>query len=1130
MRVLDAKRTSGSVRGGLIAAVILLACAGLLSAQTETGQINGAVVDPTGAAVPGATVTVKSTATGSERTAIASDSGFYTVTNLLPSEYTVTAQAPGFSTARQRAVLTVGGKITVDLRLELGQTTSVVEVSTSAVQVNVDSQTLTTVVSESELRELPTLTRNPYALVAISGNVSDAGAGMRGTGFSINGQRQASTNVLLDGAANNDEFTASVGQAVPLDSIQEFSILTSNFTAEFGRASGGIVNVVTKTGSNSIHGTAYEFNRVSSLSSNSFDNNANGIGKSVFTRNQFGYSVGGPVKRDRLFFFSSTEWIRVRSNAIQTALIPTSDFLALTAANTQDFFNAYGALKPSASVIQTYSKNGLEAAGSPLCGGTSPLCGALNPDLPVFAKVSYNTPSDAGGGSPQNQYQTVARVDYNLSDKTQMYGRYALQSINFFNGTISSSPYRGFDSGENDFNNNFLFSIIRTISPRLVSQSKVVFNRLTLNQPLADYPPVPTLYVNPTGSRALAGTSILFPGYNPATPGSGIPFGGPQNFAQAYEDLSYTRGRHSFRFGGSYVYIRDNRTFGAYETAGEYLSSGAVGPAIDNMLSGGLYQFQAAIYPQGKFPGDTVSLPIGPPNFSRSNRYQEFAFYGQDALKVTPRLTLNLGLRYEYFGVQHNKDQSLDSNFYPAGGKLTPEGIANGQVMLTKNSPVGGFWKPDRNNFAPRVGFAWDIFGDGKTSFRGGYGIGYERNFGNVTFNAIQNPPNYQTVSVTNAQLPISISTSNYGPLSGTTGSIKLPRASLRAPYPYLDTAYAHTWSASIERQFTGKILAGIDYTGSKGVGLYDIAVLNRAGYGNIYLGIPCSADAGDCVATLNPQYSGVNARGGNGFSNYNAMNLKLQIRALAGLQLTSNYTWAHAIDNLSSTFSDADALNNNNGQFTTGYLDPFNPRLDKGSSDFDVKQRFVMAANWQTPAFKSGHGLGYQVLGGWSVAPILTIRTGSPYSIYDCTNAYTFCSRAAFTSAIPVNGNANPPDGGAPNTFNFVPLSNVDNYINPTYLWSDLPPFPGNMTGRNTFRGPGFWNLDFAVHKSFKFTERVSLQLRGEAFNVFNHANLYVIGSAADVSSTQFIPACRGCTGTTQDRRNLQLAAKIIF
>jgi hypothetical protein len=300
--------------------------------------------------------------------------------------------------------------------LEVGTTSTSFEVAEAATQVDTETQTQSQVITQNQIRELPNLTRNPYEFVELAGNVSGAGLGTRGAGFAINGQRESSTNILLDGGSNNDEFTGAIGQQIPLDAVQEFSVLTSNFTAEYGRASGGIVNVASKSGTNDFHGTAYEFNRVSDFSSNSFQNNANGQQKSVFTRNLFGYSFGGPILKNKLFFFSSTEWTRVRSAATAFAWVPTSQLIAQTPSNVQNFFSTLGQLRPSASVIGTTT---CASVGCP---------SSLPGTLPAFDHIAYTVPTDAGGGFPQNAWDTFNRVDYNFSDKTQFYGRYALYS------------------------------------------------------------------------------------------------------------------------------------------------------------------------------------------------------------------------------------------------------------------------------------------------------------------------------------------------------------------------------------------------------------------------------------------------------------------------------------------------------------------------------------------------------------------------------------------------------------------------------------------------------------------------------------------------------------------------------
>ncbi|MGH9901605.1 MAG: carboxypeptidase regulatory-like domain-containing protein, partial [Pyrinomonadaceae bacterium] len=487
----------------MTAAVILFALSPAALAQTETGQIIGTVTDPNGAVVSGAAVTVKSAETGRTVNATSNDEGVYTVTNLQPGLYDVTVQGTGFAASTKRVQVTVGSRTSVETQLSVtaitGETIEVV--ASGGVEVNTTNQELSNVVSGTQIRELPTITRNPYDLVKLSGNAAsddpstsqnDSGgtATFRGTGASINGQRAASTNILLDGADNNDTFVADVGQNVPLDSVQEFRVITSNFSAEYGRASGGIVNVATRSGSNDFNGTAYAFNRISRLASNGFDNNARGLARGVFTRNQFGYSAGGPVLKNKLFFFNSTEWIRVRSTGPATALVPTSQLIAAAAPNTRQFLNNYTlSATPTGRVFTV----GDVVADAPAGFTAGNLFAALPANTPAFQEVSFTLPQDLGGGLPQNSYQTVTRIDWNVSDRTQVYGRYAVEKQSFFEGTVSFSPYQGFSTGNNAFNQNALVSLTRTFTPNFVSQTKLAFNRQTTLSPLGEQPTGPTL-------------------------------------------------------------------------------------------------------------------------------------------------------------------------------------------------------------------------------------------------------------------------------------------------------------------------------------------------------------------------------------------------------------------------------------------------------------------------------------------------------------------------------------------------------------------------------------------------------------------------------------------------------------
>jgi hypothetical protein len=1145
-----------------------------LFGQAETGVVTGTVTDTSNAVVSGANVTVASANTGQTRTTTTGNAGEYAITNLKPDTYTLTIEHAGFQKYARQVQVAVGSRNEVSAQLSVTGTSTTVEVTASGetAAVNTETQTLSTVVTSSQITDLPTLTRNPYDLVATSGNVAEDQMSARGAGYAINGQRSADTDVLLDGGENVDLFTATVGQSVPLDSVQEFAVLTSNYTAEFGRAGGGVINVSTKSGTNQFHGTLYEFNRVSALSANTYQNNSNDIAKPGFTRNQFGYSIGGPIVKNKLFFFSSTEWTRVRSNATNTQSIVDPAFLSVpgVSANTLNFFNTYGShLVPGIQVLST-TDYGTATGGN--CGVPIP-CNA-----PFGETIAYSVPSDSGAGSPQNTYSTVNRVDYNFSDKTTLYGRYALYSEDDFAGFINSSPYAGYNTGQTQFNQSVIINLTHIFSPNIVNSAKFLYNRLNLLQPLGTNPVSPTLYTSATALPNLPGTigALIFPGYAETTPGNAIPFGGPQNVYQVYDDLSWTKGRHQFKFGGGYIQTRDNRAFGAYENSVESLTSGgSIAGAAQNLASGLLYQFQGAVYPQGQFPCSRsaagayvvtpsclLNLPVTQPAFNRNNRYNDGNFYLQDSWKVTSRLTVNLGVRWEYYGVQHNANPALDSNFYLGTGATLFDQVRNGTAQIADQSPVGGLWAKDLNNWAPRVGFAYDVFGNGTMSLRGGYGIGYERNFGNVTFNVIQNPPNYGVISVVNGTdvpagaLPIFVN--NLGPLAGSgstcgqpanvpSGTSCFPNPSLRAVQQNIPTAYTQFWSGAIDYQVMRNSVLSIEYTGSKGTHEYSIANLNAGGYGSEFLG-----DA-RVPNRLNYQYSNINYRGASGFNLYNGVNVKFQSNNLfnKGLYITANYTWSHAIDNLSSTFSDGTS-----GLYGLGYLDPYNANLDKGNADYDIRNRFVLSGTWNIPwGSNMSENWQRQVLGGWSFSPILNIRSGLPYSIYDCTNLSLGYTCPRYIPGQPINqhgsiGNTNLSAAG-PNLFNFLPLpldstgspvGNGDALAVPNCAQLDhgqcVYSFSGLPQGwRNAYSGPGFWNFNFVIAKTFKLTERFNMQFRSEFYNAFNHSNYYITTGNLDIEQGTGVTAIQAekgipyCSPTCPtERRNIQFGLKLNF
>ena len=366
---------------------------------------------------------------------------------------------------------------------------------------------------------------------------------------------------------------------------------------------------MTKSGTNAFHGTAYEFYRPSTFASNSYYNNANGIKQHRFVRNNFGYSIGGPVLRDKLFFFSSTEWLRIRSSNVTQFYIPTSQFISASGANTQNYFTKFGSVSgtPTGKIRTLGAIGGAPGSVSSAFSSDRKILEALpggvfTDSFPVLQQVNVTVPSDAGGGIPQDTYNTVARLDFNLSQSTQMYARYVLYNLASPLGTGNVSPYAGFSTGQTTVAQNFIYGVTHTFTPRLTSQLQLGLLRINVNQPLGANPAGPTLFINSGAAPSVASNQLVFPGYSETNAGNGLPSGGPQNNITVSPQVTYVKGRHTLTFGGQYTYIRDNHTFAIYENAQESLVSSGTAGALVNLQSGVFNFFQANLDPQGKYP------------------------------------------------------------------------------------------------------------------------------------------------------------------------------------------------------------------------------------------------------------------------------------------------------------------------------------------------------------------------------------------------------------------------------------------------------------------------------------------------------------------------------------------------
>jgi hypothetical protein len=1087
-------------------------------AQSSTGAVIGRVFDLHEALVPGATVHLKNTGTGAERSATSNSEGIYNFIAVMPGKYTVSAQAKGFATASLNIEVTVAESTRADIKLgieALQETTNII--NEAGVSVQTEDAQLGSTVSQREITELPSSTRNPYDFIGASGGAS-ASNDLRGVGLAVNGQRPASGNYILDGGENNDTFLGAPAQLVPLDAVQEFRVQT-NYTAEYGRNAGFIANVVTKSGTNDVHGDLYEFNRNSALSANTFDNNANSKPRPVFNRNQFGGTLGGPIRHNQFFFFGSFEGVRVRSSFPVPFFVPTPQLLTITSPATLTIFQKFplpSGLSTTNVKLRTVCPFGVT------CNATT---GAGFVTIPAFTFVTRTGPQNAGAGPPQNTYLATGRIDYNMNSKTQLFGRYAFQTQDFFASVFQ--PYSAtLDQPSTQRNQNVLLNLTRDWSSRMVTESRLVYNRVLFAQPHTPDPTVPSFFIQGDGIATL--------------PAGGTAFGGPQNLYQFFQTASLIRGKHTVRFGGQYIHIRDDRTFGAAEAG----TAGFAG--TQGFVNGELGSYSIAINPQGHFPGEQINPPFGPPSFARHFHYNEIGLFIQDTWKVTRRLTLAPGLRWEYFGVLHSTgaEKPLDANFYFGAGSSFLEQIANGRFFRTIDAPGkyrNHFYLPDYKDFSPRLGLAYDVFGDGRTIFRTGAGIYYDRNFGNVLFNVIQNPPNYSTTRINNIPFNPAVLDNRYAAFPNAP--ITLPVPASRNLDPNLKTAYTISWSARIEREIGKVLVASATYLGASGNRLYTLNNINRVGSG-VLLGRPGTR--------LNGLASNLLTRGNEAHSSYHSLQLEVASGFVErlGLKFGVGYTWSHSIDNRSSVFADDFVA----GQ-AIGFLDAFNPALDRGDSDFDVRHRLGTSFIWEIPlARHSQRAVAKQLLGGWEMSGILSFQTGQPFGLFDSATPgiANDTTRPRLTGHVPQFTLV--PDAVTPNAFLFIPINQIrdaaDNCMPNATPFACEPSINGPFDGiisRNVFRRPGAQYHTLALMKNWILPrvfnrEGMKLQLRAEFYNVFNHPNLYVPPGTNDVSNATFnvsngatvagVTLRRGDNGAgfLTDNRQIVMAVKWIF
>jgi hypothetical protein len=1123
-----------------IPSIVLLLSALLLAlaarAQTFTGTIVGRVVDSQQTAIPNAAVTLRSLEREFERYAVANAQGEYTLELIPPGTYRVQVEHAGFAVTAVNVEVVVATPVRVDVTLQIQPMQQQVRVfGESGVAVQTENAGLGRVISPHEVTELPSLGRSLYDFIALMPGATLSNDAL-GVGYAVNGGRTQSANYLLDGSENNEVFLSAPAMDVPLDSIQEFNIQTNHLSAEYGRNSGFTANIVTKSGTNNFHGSLYDYIRNSALAANSFANNAHSLSRPVFNRHQFGGTVGGPLRKGRLFFFASTEGILVRSSGPTSFYVPTLELLTMSAPGTQAIFDRFPV--PSNLSMTNVRTETL----CPFAASCNAQTGEGYVSIPAFAFTTRIGARDFGAGVPQNTILATGRLDWTPGSKTQVFLRYAIEEKDEY--AFANQPYSvELDQPFYGHNQNASINIIRTWSPRLATESRIAYDQVTGDPDRfggdAYSVPKPLL-----PSFSILNETVSLPG---GTPGGF----GPTNGYQFFQTGTYSSGRHTLRFGGQFVHLRQSAYFGyAGEVANAQFSN------AQSFVDGILQFYSVALDPRGHYPGEFVDPPFGPPSFTRHYRYNEPALFIGDTWKITSRLTLTPGLRWEYFGVLHSPgaERSLDSNFYPASGASSLQRIANGQMMRTIGASGelrGHFYLPDYRNFAPRLGLAYDLFGDGKTVFRAGGGLFYDRWVGWMLFRAYQNPPTYSFTRMSNILLTPEIVNNQYAALPNAP--IELSKSDTMDPDLHMRSAYTASWNASLERELATTFVIGASYLGSSGSRLYSGNNLNRVGSSGLSdpacITPRMAADGITAIGPnysncerLNPDLSNIVAWGNGGHSSYNALQLRIDSRRVSrlGLEFGFNYTWAHSIDNRSvSAFSLSLADN------SIGYLDAFNPELDRGPSDFDVRHRIASHFIWEIPMGPhSKTWAARYLLGGWELSGFLTYQTGQPFSLADLATPDATPetrTRPRLNGALPHTVLVS--DSVSPNSYLYLPINQVYDPVSGLCIASAAPfaceisvngPFQGTLP-RNTFRQPGVFYQDIALLKNFPLPrEGTKLQFRTEFYNLCNHANLYVNGSSADVSTNSFTrpsgDLVPGVTASFRDNRQIVLALKLIF
>lgn len=1109
---------------------VLLLAAGSARGQSSARLI-GTVKDASGGTIADANVTLTNQATNTNRSTKTGGDGTYLFPLVEVGTYRLTVEHSGFKKNVQNGItLEVNQNGRLDVLLEVGQAAETIEVSAAMPQVDTSGAVLGKVEDARRIQDLPLVDRDTLQLGLLQAGVftpdqDDA----THNPFNVSGQRSESLTFLVDGADNTDFLGNNIVVSPNPDAVAEFKILTNNYDAQFGRSSGGIVDQVVKSGTNQIHGTLFEFLRNDALNATDYFLNATGQPKAAFKRNVFGGTAGAPLKKDKTFIFGAYQGARRREGQVGPQLTVLSqaersgNFGELCGAPT-DFDASGNCTNPNGTQLINPTTNNPYPFNQVPVNPISANYIAKYVPLPLPSLASSNGYQFAATAATDED-QGILRVDHNLTKRDTLSGVYLLDDVREafpFELATSGTFYAGTVPAGSGYTTNYRDQVLsltwtHTFQRGWINEARISANRTATLQSSPD---------DHTSPQSLGFTNV-----NPDDPGGAAPpiittFGfnvgpseqGPTKLHnmtyQEQDHLTIPHGRHEWKFGVDIRRVQNNFNYDYYNNGSFDFGTYGIAPINGTFTGNGLADFV------GGFPDNYYQSANAVYGIRTTSQY----YYAQDTFKVRPRLTVVLGLRYEYNSPQTDIHNNVIGYFGPgAQSKVFPNAPPGVLYPGDPGTPNDALVYPNRNKFAPRFGFAWDVFGNAKLVMRGGFGVFYDIQDGGLNLQFGGQPPfgditniyptaaNFSPTAnfVADPFTPLGIQNPYPFRAGGHVGEFFIPELSYAyVTDPHFRTPYSENFNYGFQYQLAKSTAIEAAYVGSLGRKLIsqidlnppDPAVeqqmLNNLGFINT----DCARPLSGCInPTTDPNATLQNigtlyTTKSNGLSDSHELQITVDQRYNHGLSFRGAYTFGKTID-LTSGFRSRSAT----------YTDPFDLRLDRALADFDVRHRFVFSGSWELPV---GQGIqnnrfARQALGGWQVNTIASFQSGSPFTLYSKAGSSgqgnglerpnligpikTIDPRKVTSfSAAAADCSGQTPDLNGNISGNF--------WFDPTAFDCNVTGAPGSLAsfgnlGRNTLTGPGINNWDISILKHFKFTESKSLEFRTEMFNAFNHA-----------------------------------------